>query len=212
MKTQVILKRPFMGYEISQQSKSGLFSATDLIRIGNVKRRELNLPNFQLSQFLNLKSTREFIEELQKDNPQVLIKGKGRNSQTWTHPLLFIDIALALNPKFKIEVYGWLFDELLKYRNSSGLSYKKMCGYLFENSNNKAEFHKYIIKVANYIKEKTGVDDWNKCSKEQLELRDKIHDNISLLCDVLRNNDQAVRIGVAKSLDFYNKENTIKTL
>jgi hypothetical protein len=34
----------------------------------------------------------------------------------------------------KIEVYSWLFDKLIKYRNNSGDSYKKMAGALFENS------------------------------------------------------------------------------
>jgi len=201
MKTEVILKRPFMGGEISQKSKSELFSATDLIRIGNIKRRELGIQSFNLSQFLNSKSTKEFIEELQKSNEFVLVSGRGRNSQTWVHPLLFIDIALALNPKFKIQVYEWLYDELLKYRNDSGISYKKMCGSLFENSKNKSEFHKYIVKVANYIKEKLKVKDWEHATQEQLELRDKIHENIALLSGVLRENNDAVKIGVDKALE-----------
>lgn len=207
MKTEVILKRPFMGGEISQKSKSELFSATDLIRIGNLKRRELGMQSFNLSQFLSSKATKEFIEELQKTNSQVIVLGRGRNSQTWVHPLLFIDIALAINPKFKIQVYEWLYDELLKYRNDSGVSYKKMCGSLFENSKNKSEFHKYIVKVANYIKEKLNVEDWEHATIEQLEMRDKIHENISLLSDVLRENDNAVRLGVEKGLSKTNKKN-----
>src|SRR5690606_1865550 len=109
-------------------------------------------------------------------------------------------IALAINPKFKIEVYNWLFDELIKYRNESGVSYKKMCGSLFDNSENKSEFHKYIAKVAKFIREKVGVDDWNNATEYQLKVRDKIHDNISLLCGVLRNNDQAVKYGVYQTI------------
>lgn len=201
MKTEVILKRPFMGGEVSQKSKSGFFSATDLIRLGNIKRKEISQSQFNLSQFLKQKSTIEFIEELQKTNEFVLVVGRGRNAETWVHPFLFMDIALAINPKFKIEVYGWLYDELLKHRNESGESYKKMCGALFNNSKNKSEFYKYIAKVATYIKETIGVDDWNKATPEQLQLRDKVHDNISLLADVLTDNNQAVRIGVSKSLE-----------
>lgn len=41
---------------------------------------------------------------------------------------------------------------------------------------------------------------WNKATKEQLDLRDKIHESISLLCDVLKDNNQAIRIGVANHI------------
>jgi len=44
------------------------------------------------------------------------------------------------------------------------------------------------------------VKDWNTASKEQLKLRDKIHNNISLLSDVLRDNNQAIKIGIKEAL------------
>jgi hypothetical protein len=201
MKTEVILERPFMGYIIRQKSKTSMFNATDLVKIANVKRRELELSSFNLSQFLKTKSTKEFIEELQKDNDRVIIKGRGAKSQTWVHPLLFIDIALAINPKFKIEVYKWLYDELLKYRNDSGDSYTKMAGILYERSSDKTRFHKFITNVAKYIKEKCKVDDWNKTSQEKLFLRDKIHENIYLLASCLKDPSYAVKMGVHKALE-----------
>lgn len=201
MKTEVIISRPFMGSLVEQKSKSGMFNATDLIKIANIKRRELGQSNFNLSQFLKQKSTLDFIEELQKENERVLLKGRGRKASTWVHPLLFIDIALAINPKFKVEVYKWLYDELLKYRNDSGESYKKMAGAIYNRTTKKNSFHKYITKVANYIKTNCGVDDWNKSTENQLYLRDKMHENIALLCSVLNNTNEAVRIGVLKALE-----------
>ena len=195
MKTEVVLKRKFMGGEISQRSKSSMFSATDLVRIGNIKRKELGLSNFNLSQYLNSSQTKEFIEELQKDNERVIIKGRGRKSNTWVHPLLFIDIALSLNPKFKVEVYKWLFDELVKSRNDSGESYKKMVGSLY-NRLPKREFPKKIQKLANHIKKVCEVEDWNKADEDKLKLRDKIHENIYLLSSVLTDPSEAVRLGV----------------
>lgn len=195
MKTEVILKRPFMGSEIRQKSKTSLFSATDLIRIGNVKRRELEKPVFNLTAYFKKSSTIEFIEELQKSNERVIIKGRGRNACTWVHPLLFIDLALSLDPKLKVEVYQWLYDELLKHRNNSGESYKKMVGGLY-NIIPEYEFHKTLPKIATYIKEKLNVKDWNLASEEQLKQRDRIHENIFLLCSVLKNYKEAVRLGV----------------
>lgn len=200
MKTEVTLYRPFMGGQVRQKSKSELLSATDLVKIGNVKRQELGLGHFNLNQYLKTKSTKEFIASLQKESKRVVQKGRGRNGGTWVHPLLLIDIALSLNPSFKVEVYKWMMDELLKSRNDSGDSYKKMAGALFDNIPYR-EAPQIISKVALYVRKQCGVTDWNTASEKQLKLRDRMHENISLLCDVLRDYKQAVRIGVQKAIE-----------
>ena len=124
MKTQVLVKRELFGNEIQQQSKTGFFSATDLVKVGNKWRLSRDLPVFNFSAFLNNTKTKEFIDELNNKYDIVLSKGKSKKSTTWVHPLLFIDIALAINPKLKVEVYEWLFDNLIKFRNDSGDSYE----------------------------------------------------------------------------------------
>lgn len=199
MKTEVVLKRPFFGHEVRQKSKSSLMSATDLVRVGNIKRAELGLQPFKLSQYLKNKSTKEFIEELQKEESFVV--KSDRKKGTWVHPLLFMDIALAINPRFKVQVLKWIKDELVKYRNNSGDSYKKMIGSLYEKAPAR-EFNKTVQEVAKYIKSEIGVTDWNKASEDQLRLRDRVHENVSLLLDVLSasNWKEAVKLGVQKTL------------
>jgi hypothetical protein len=200
MKTEVIMKRELFGREISQKSKSELFSATDLVRAGNAWRIGQGLPPFDLTAFFSYKSTKEFIASLEKNNLTVKISGRGRSSHTWVHPFLFIDIALAISPELKIEVYSWLYDHLLKYRNESGDSYKKMAGALFFKYPNKSDFPKYIQKVATIIKAELQAKNWNEENERTLKLRDKIHENIALLCDVIPCDD-AVRIGIKKALE-----------
>ena len=199
MKTEVVMKRKLFGQEISQKSKSEFFSATDLVRAGNKWRINNDYPLFNLNEWLRTKQVKEFIKSLETKYGKVKISAKSKNSHTWVHPYLFIDLALALNPNLKIEVYSWLFDHLIQYRNDSGDSYKKMCGALFINHTNKSTFVKYISDTANKIKKYCKVDDWQKATEIQLKLRDKIHENIALLCDVLRNNDQAVKLGIIKT-------------
>jgi len=200
MKTEVVMKRELFGKEIRQKSQSEYFSATDLVNAGNRWRFEKGLPLFNFSMWLKKESTIEFIRELEKQFGNVIIKGRGRNSVTWVHPFLFIDIALAISPTLKIEVYSWLYDHLLKYRNNSGDSYKKMAGALYLKCSNKSEFPKYITRVANIIKAELNIKDWNCASEKDLEKRDRIHENIALLSDILPLED-AIRIGIKKGME-----------
>lgn len=204
MKTEVILKRELFGVQISQKSKSEFFNVTELVKAGNKWKRENNLPPFNLSQYINSKPFKEFQTTIEKKYGKCLIVGRGRNSSTWVHPLLFIDIALAINPNLKLEVYEWILDNLVKYRNDSGDSYRKMCGYLWQNYQNKQKFPKFIQSVARSIQIACEVKDWNKATENQLKMRDKIHDNICLLCNVLRNTKQAVYLGIKESMKEFN--------
>lgn len=200
MQTEVIMKRELFGCQISQKSKTEFFSATDLVRAGNKWRMLNEMSAFDHTQFFQSKSFKELKSELEKKYGTVMISGRGRGNHTWVHPILFIDIALAINPKLKIEVYEWLFDNLIKFRNDSGVSYKRMCGSLFAKVSQKSKFHEYIASVADKIKLACNVkNDWNDATEEQLKLRDKIQDNISLLCEVLSNADEAVRLGILKT-------------
>lgn len=198
MVTEVIMRRELFGHEICQKSKSEFFSATDLVRAGNTWRVANGMGLFSMNDWFNQKSTKEFISELEKQFGQVKISGRGRGIHTWVHPYLFIDMALAINPSLKIEVYGWLFDHLLRYRNDSGDSYKKMTGSIFHACTNKSEFPSMISKIAHKIQDACNVTDWNSATQEQLKKRDLIHEQIAILCDILPI-DEAVRLSIAKN-------------
>lgn len=203
MKTEVIMKRELFNSQIRQKSQTGFFCANELILAGNKWRLANNLPFLKLQDYFNRDTTKEFIKELETElKIKVKIASRGRKGTTWIHPFLFIDLALAISPKLKIEVYQWLYDELLKYRNNSGDSYKKMCGALFENTKNKVNFHKDIIKTAELIKKECNVKSWENATEKQLQLRDRIHENIALLSNVLRNNQDAIRIGIKQAKQY----------
>ena len=115
------------------------------------------------------------------------------------HPFLFIDLALAISPKLKIEAYKWMHDQLLSNRNNSGDSYKLMSGSLYAHQGEKREFQKFISSVAYKIRLACKVTDWQKASEGQLKQRDKIHNDISLLANVLSSNEEAVRLGLLQN-------------
>jgi len=200
MKTQVLMKRPLFDGEIRQNNQTGFFSVNDLLLVGNKWRILNNLKQFSYDSWYNSSATKEFIEELKVQVGPVIKSKRGKTGERWMHPYLFIDLALSINPKLKVEVYKWLYDELLKHRNNSGDSYKKMCGALWINCSNKSNFPKAITKVAEMIRRACKVNDWQDATETQLKLRDEIHNNIALLSDVLRDNNQAVKIGILQAL------------
>jgi len=202
METEVIMKRKLFDSVISQNSKNGFFSGTELEASGNRYRILNKKKPIRLQEFLRMDSTIKFVNELESQlGVKVKTSKRGKNGGVWLHPYLFIDFALYIDPKLKIEVYKWLYDELLKYRNSSGDSYKKMTGALYDNASNKSLFHKGISKTALMIKNAIGVKDWETATEQQLALRDRIHENIALLCDVLKDNNQAIRLGIKKTIE-----------
>lgn len=200
MKTAVIMKRELFGSEISQNSKTEMFSATDLARVGNRWRLINELEPFNMKSWLHNKGTQEFISELEIKYGSGNVKrmARGRGHHTWFHPLLFIDMALAISPKLKIETYEWMFDHLIKNRNDSGDSYNLMCGSLYKRWSNKSTFPKYITEVAKNIRLLCKVDDWQSARESQLKARDDIQKEIALLCDVLQDPELAVRIAFAR--------------
>ena len=194
------MKRELFGCQISQKSKSQFFSATELVNAGDKFRREQGLSDFNLSLYLKGSSFVQFKDEVEKKYGQSIISGRGRSAQTWVHPLIFIDIALAINPKLKLEVYEWIFDHLIKFRNDSGDSYKEMSAALFTRFGNVREFQKYIANVADEIRDALNVSDWQTATEQQLEKRDKIHRSVKLLCRVLTDTKQIVRLSIAENV------------
>lgn len=199
MKTTVLMRREFFGSEINQRSDNGFFSATDLIRVGNQWRMQNGLPLFSASTYFQYKGTKEFIKKLKESEPIVKIDSRGKGSHTWVHPFLFVDMALNISPDLKVMVYSWIYDELIKYRNDSGDSYKKMAGAVYLNISNKSLFKETIVEYANRIKKECDVDDWQQASAEQLALRDKIQEYVSIFSDVINNNDLLIDIAVKKA-------------
>lgn len=201
MKTEVVMKRPLFGMEVSQKSKSEMLSGTDLVKAGNKWRRANEMSDFNLSQWLKSAGTAEFMKELESKYGTVLIKGRGRSAHTWMHPLLFIDCALAMSPRLKIETYEWLFDSLLKYRNDSGDSYTKMVGSLYNRWSDKKTFPKFIQQVARDIRTLCQTEDWQRADEKKLKVRYELQNEIALLCDVLQDPKLAVQIGFARVMN-----------
>lgn len=199
MITEQILTRQMFDMPIRQKHKSQAFCATDLVKAGNKFRISQGLSPFDLQVYYQLKGTKEFIVEIEAKYGWAKYSTKGKYASAWVHPLLFIDIALALHPKLKLEAYEWMMDELCQYRDNSGDSYKKMCGVLWHICTNKQSFPDHIKDVATQIKKACHADDWNTADKRQLAMRDSIQEDISWLGEEMRDATTVIRLAIQRN-------------
>ena len=120
-----------------------------------------------------------------KDNQEVSKKAievskGGRAQGTWMHPYMFIDFAMWLSPEFKYNTIKWVYDNLIKFRIESGDNYSAMSSALNRRHNEvfgKDAPQNFYIAEANRIKHLVGITEdteWNKCSEEQLQLRNEL--------------------------------------
>lgn len=151
MKTNQVLERPMGEFNVLQRTQDGYFDANVLLAQWNSKKKN---PERKLSRFLDSPNTKQFIETILNEeftNTQVIdyqvsaknispdnqvvkkIKGRtfsdGRKTkdQVWMHPLLFIDFAMWINPKFKYHVLKFVYDQLIESRIEAGTEYRDMC-------------------------------------------------------------------------------------
>ncbi len=137
MKTSVTMVRKMGQFDVLQRTKDGYFDANVLLSQWNSKK---NNPERKMVRFLESPKTKEFINEIQTDSPSTEMHDgsvtasylkKGRNTskgktkdEVWMHPYLFIDFAMWINPKFKLEVIKFVYDQLIQQRTLAGDNYK----------------------------------------------------------------------------------------
>ena len=124
-------------FKLSQRTKDGYFDANALVNQWNSIRTNTKR---DVTRFLDSTKTKEFIKAIEEDSQhaemqdgvfQVVIKKKGRitkkgrtKDETWMHPYLFIDFAMWINPKFKLQVIKFVYDQLIENRHLSGDNYR----------------------------------------------------------------------------------------
>lgn len=162
------LTRPMGDYNIIQRTADGMFDANALLKQWNE-----NNPNKQrrIDKFLNNKETKEFIEALVDDiqvsenQPNVKndistsvlkivkprgVKGGGRTEgAVWMHPLLFMNFAMYLNPRFKVTVLKMVADQLIEYRNKVADMWKEWNAMVARFGGNDTETFKRLARCLN---------------------------------------------------------------
>lgn len=184
-------------FHITRIKKYDLFNANKLIKYINEKRKDLNLIEFNIYQYCRNVKVKNFLCQFDKTHLVKNGKGAGASSATFISFELLSDILFS-----ELCIYEDVNDFWIKKRlfelmyNKEESSYSKMAGALYETSTDKARFHKEIKNIASVIKKALNVDDWNSTTQDKLKQRDEIHNNIALLCKVMRDRNQIVRLAI----------------
>lgn len=220
MNTNQVLERKMGEFKVYQRTSDGMFNATSLLKQWNLFVSKHNILNTQndgcfkkkdLDDFFGNKSTNDYIAVIQRreclhTHKFVYVKSRasrGENAGTWVHPMLFIDLAMWINPEFKYDVIKFVHDQLIQYRNDAGDAYKDMAAAI-STIVSKSLMKEVMRKIAiglNYViygDHKSGmrnrVGDESK-ARELLELEKDITksirrgfiSNMDQLMDFLRN-------------------------
>lgn len=124
MKTEQILKRPFLDGVVRQNHKTKLFRVNDL---------EGTFPDRPLRNWARFRETKLFVREIMEREhltlDQVVQTNRSKNPDsggTWVHPLLLLDYAMYVSVEFKYKALVWLHDNLCQFRDYAGDSFKDM--------------------------------------------------------------------------------------
>lgn len=187
--------RKMGNFDVLQRTKDGYFDANILLTQWNFKKEN---PKRKMIEFLESPKTQVFINEIEleihsRDSEHgefsAFVIKKGRNTingktkdEVWMHPYLFIDFAMWLNPKFKLSVIKFVYDQLIEQRTLAGDNYKslsssltKLKGYSFQE----------VAKAIQWIVyNKTGKDLRQTATQEQLQEINDIQTKLAFAIDM----------------------------
>lgn len=214
-------------FNVYQRTQDAFFDANALLQQWN----KTNKDKKQMSKYLEKDTTSEFMNELATklsktqvfdnqvenisllpDNQRVTlictIKGKtdknGKKSQdkVWMHPYLFLDFAMWLNPRFKVEVIQFVYDQLIALRNQIGDSYKDYSTACAKIGCTTPEDYKVMARCLN-----CAVLGKERQSNQRNELTEKEASEIDRITSIFVN---AVENGWIKNIDqaktYFKKE------
>src|ERR1035437_260507 len=157
MKTSVSLIRKMGEFDVIQRTQDGMFNATELLKQWNKSSGQQK----GVHHYFEQSSTKEFITALVEEESKerntaktsisaIYTKQRGISGGTWMNPMLFIDFAMWLNPVFKVKVLKFVYDELIRFRNDAGDSYRTMSESVSKLSK-KGDIQKNISKIAEAV-------------------------------------------------------------
>ena len=179
MKTNQIMQVTLLDGTLKIGHKDHFGSLTDLFAIGNKWRIENDLKPIRHDKWLAMQGTKDFLAQVTLDIGEPATRSKrGKGGGIWSHLYILLDAATYLSPELKLEVYRKFIEgRVLEWRDLSGDNYIELNAQLVltaEEILGKKAHVGHFVTLANTIKKRLEVDDWNLASPIQLRDRTRI--------------------------------------
>lgn len=170
-------------YEVWQRTQDGYFNATLLLKQWNKSAESQK----RMEHFFENQSTKEFIEVLENElsannRNSGYLRTRGNKGATWMHPYLFIDFAMWINPRFKLAVIRFVYDQLIQFRHSAGDNYRSLTRAVAKLPN--ADYGKLAIAINYVVFGRHGMNLRQQASEEQLSKLTDIENKLSYAVDM----------------------------
>ena len=179
-------------FKMVKTENSTLVKVNELHQMGNALRKAKGLGLKQVPSYFALDSTFELIEELKAreglTDEQIKYSQRGKDGGTWVHPIVFFDMAMWYSAEVKIKVIKWAINKGIVKREITG-TLEQAAIALFEANR---DYFKSQDESARYIEDATK-------HESQLAMRDRIHNNIVLLADVMPSVPDCVNAAIEKA-------------
>ena len=184
MKTNQRLSVPFELGSLDIEHKTLMGDVRKWFALGNEYRRKNGLPPVDIQNYFNSRDNKEFIEEVSKKiGRDAVVTSRGRGARMKAHLYVLLDIASFLSATFKVEVYRTFVESrICDLRDESGDMYLEMNAALqlaAESVLGKPAHKGHFITLANIIKKRCGVEDWNLTTPEAHAKRTRIEDKLA---------------------------------
>ena len=204
MKTNVTMLRKMGEFDIEQRTQDGYFNATILLKQWNYKTGIQK----RITHYLELQSTKDFIQTIDEDSlgrdhadscktiSYIITRGnksKGIENQVWMHPYLFMDFAMWINPKFKLTVIKFIYDQLIQFRHNAGDYYKTLNKAIAKFSGVRFQ---QVAKGLNYLVfDSHNADLRQNATEEQLQKLAELEKQLAFAVDMgfIKSYDELIR-------------------
>lgn len=187
-------------FDVLQRTSDGMFNATSLLKQWN----HANGMKKEIKDYFENKSTKELIEVIiieenldMGKSPYVKSRAsRGDNAGTWLHPVLFVDFAMWINPRFRYHVLKFVSDQLIEFRHKIGDNHNETMKCL-KSLNYDTRDYSHINKAINWIVfNRHHKDIRNTATEKQMEEVNNIQDKIKFSVDMcmVRNKEQLMSL------------------
>ena len=203
MPDHATINRTFLGAPITQRTSDDFLNATELRPILDDIRAKKGIGPFNLSSYLAGTHTKRLMKSLFKlEGVMPVERGRGRNSKTWVHPLVFLDIVeITLPEKDRTEpTPSWLLPTKAIIDNDDE-DFVYMREAIRSQKSSTIELHKTILQAELQIKVACDVDDWAWASTRQEILRDRMRRAVGLVAKTASLTNRRLKNVILEVLD-----------